>query len=187
MPTKSARDQVIELLKEDHKHVKKEFRDFEKMDPESEEQACEELVARVCAELEVHTTVEEELFYPAARAVLAGTEDEELLDEAQVEHNSAKVLIAELQGMSAGDPMMKANFTVLGEYVKHHIKEEEDELFVKLGKAKVDWESLLHDMQQRQMELKSEKGIADDDTGAAGDMPPTRKSTRSSASHSKGR
>ena len=187
MPSKSARDQVIDLLKEDHKQVKKEFRDFEKMDPEADEQACEELVARVCAELEVHTTIEEELFYPAARAVLSGSEDESLLDEAQVEHNSAKMLISELQGMSAGDPMLKANFTVLGEYVKHHIKEEEDELFVKLGKSKADWDSLLHDMQQRQMELKAEKGIAEEDMEDEAAMPAARKSTRSSATHSKGR
>jgi len=188
MPSKSARDQVIELLKEDHKQVKKEFRDFEKMDPEAEEQACEELVTRVCAELEVHATIEEELFYPAARAVLADSEDEELLDEAQVEHNSAKMLIAELQGMSADDPMLKAHFKVLGEYVKHHIKEEEDELFAKIGKAKVDWDSLLQDMQQRQMELKSEKGIAvDEEMQGEPAAPSARTATRSPASQAKGR
>jgi hypothetical protein len=188
MPTKSARDQVIELLKEDHKHVKKEFRDFEKMDPETDEQACQDLVTRVCAELEVHTTLEEELFYPAARAVLEGSEDEDLLDEAQVEHNSAKMLIAELQGMSPDDPMLKAHFTVLGEYVKHHIKEEEDELFAKLGKAKVDWESLLHDMQQRQMELKSEKGLASDEELEPDQaMPTSGKGSRASAGQAKGR
>jgi hypothetical protein len=179
---------VIELLKEDHKQVKKEFRDFEKMDAQAEQEACQELVTRVCAELEVHATLEEELFYPAARAALEGSDGEDLLDEAQVEHNSAKMLIAELQGMSPDDPMLKAHFTVLGEYVKHHVKEEEDELFVKLGKTKVDWESLLHDMQQRQMALKAEKGLIVDEEMEAEPTPASaRKASRSQTGQTKGR
>jgi len=186
MPAASARDQVIELLKEDHKMVKKAFKDFEKRDAASEE--TEAFVAQVCAELEVHATIEEELFYPAARAALEG-EDEELIDEAEVEHNSAKMLIAELQGMSADDRMMKANFTVLGEYVQHHIKEEEDEMFKKLGRAKVDWDSLLHDMQQRQQELRAEKGLAEDAQadGESGMTPSARGKRTSVSSQSKGR
>ena len=182
----SSRDQVIELLKEDHKMVKKAFKDFEKMDAESEE--TEAFVAQICAELEVHATLEEELFYPAARAALEG-EDEDLIDEAEVEHNSAKMLIAELQGMSADDRMMKANFKVLGEYVQHHIKEEEDELFKKLGRAKVDWDSLLHDMQQRQQELKAEKGLADDAemNGEAGMAAPAGGKRTAGTSPAKGR
>jgi hypothetical protein len=188
MPTSSARDLVIELLKEDHKQVKKEFRDFEKMDPEADEEACEALVTRVCAELEVHAAIEEELFYPAARAALTDSDAEELLDEAQVEHNSAKMLIAELQGMSAEDPMLKAHFKVLGEYVKHHIKEEEEELFKKVGRAKVEWDALLHDMQQRQQELKAEKGLADDaEMEDESTMPTASRRGRSAAAQAKGR
>jgi hypothetical protein len=117
---------------------------------------------RVCDELEVHTQIEEELFYPAARSALAGKEGEDLIDEAEVEHASAKQLIAELRGLQPEDPKFKAHFTVLSEYVKHHIKEEEGEMFEKLGRAKIEWEPLLQDMLDRQQELKAEKGLAED-------------------------
>jgi len=155
----SAREQVLELLKEDHKHVKKHFREFEKMDPEQDPEACQQLALRVCDELEVHAQLEEELFYPAARAAMAGKEGEDLIDEAQVEHTSAKQLIAELRNLQPEDPKFKAHFTVLAEYVKHHVKEEESEMFEKLGRAKLQWEPLLQDMLDRQQELKSEKGL----------------------------
>ena len=163
MPTRnsSAREQVLELLKEDHKHVKKHFREFEKMEPEQDPQACHALVMRVCDELEVHARIEEELFYPAARRALAEKEGEDLIDEAEVEHNSLKQLIAELRGLTPQDPKFKANFTVLGEYVKHHVKEEEGEMFEKLGRAKIDWEPLLQDMLDRQQELKADKDLTD--------------------------
>ena len=158
----SAREQAIALLKEDHKHVKKHFRDFEKMDADKDPEACQQLVMRVCDELEVHTQIDEELFYPAARSALANKEGEDLIDEAEVEHTSAKQLIAELRGLQPEDPKFKAHFTVLSEYVKHHIKEEENEMFEKLGRASIEWEPLLQDMLDRQQELKSEKGLADD-------------------------
>jgi hypothetical protein len=161
MPTKnsSAREQVLELLKDDHKHVKKHFREFEKMDPEQDPQACQELAMRVCDELEVHAQIEEDLFYPAARKALAEKEGEDLIDEAEVEHHSAKQLMAELRALAPQDPKFKATFTVLGEYVKHHVKEEESEMFDQLGRAKIQWEPLLQDMLDRQQELKSEKGL----------------------------
>jgi replicative superfamily II helicase len=155
------REQVLDLLKEDHKHVKKHFREFEKMDPERDPQACHALAQRVCAELEVHATLEEELFYPAARAALQSEEGQELLDEAEVEHASMKMLIEELKTMRPEDAKFKAHFIVLAEYVKHHVKEEESEMFEKLGRTKVDWERLLQDMLDRQQELKAEKGLSD--------------------------
>ncbi len=157
----SAREQVLQLLKDDHKHVKKHFREFEKMDPEQDPQACQELALRVCDELEVHAQMEEELFYPACRQALQGKDGEDLLDEAEVEHDSLKRLIAELRELTPDDPKFKANLTVLGEYVKHHVKEEEGEIFEKLGRAKIDWEPLLHDMLDRQQELKEEKGLTE--------------------------
>lgn len=157
----SAREQVLNLLKEDHKHVKKHFRDFEKMDAGADPQACQALVSRVCDELEVHAQLEEELFYPAAHRALSEKEGESLIDEAEVEHNSLKQLIAELRGLTPEDPKFSANFTVLGEYVKHHVREEETEMFEQLGRAKLDWEPLLQDMLDRQQELKSEKGLSD--------------------------
>jgi hypothetical protein len=158
----TAREQVLDLLKEDHKHVKKHFREFEKLDAQKEPEACQQLAMRVCDELEVHTQLEEEVFYPAAREALAGKEGEDLLDEAEVEHASAKQLIAELRALQPEDPKFKAHFTVLSEYVKHHIKEEEGEMFEKLGRARMQWEPLLQDMLDRQQELKAEKGLAEE-------------------------
>jgi len=152
---------VLDLLREDHKQAKKHFRDFEKMDPEQDPQACEDLVRQTCAEIQVHAKLEEELFYPAARNALQGKEGEDLIDEAEVEHNSAKQLISELEGMKPDDPKFKAHFTVLGEYVKHHIKEEEGEIFDKIERAKIEWEPLLQDMRERQQSLKSEQGMGE--------------------------
>jgi len=152
----TAREQVLDLLKEDHKHVKKHFREFEKLDAQKEPEACQQLAMRVCDELEVHTQLEEEVFYPAAREALAGKEGEDLLDEAEVEHASAKQLIAELRALQPEDPKFKAHFTVLSEYVKHHVKEEEGEMFPKVRKAKLDLDALGEEIAERKEELLAE-------------------------------
>ncbi|NML13511.1 hemerythrin domain-containing protein [Azohydromonas sp. G-1-1-14] len=146
------------MLKDDHKRAKKAFRDFEKLDAEKQADECRQLVEQTCGELQVHTTLEEELFYPAVRQAL---KEQDLLDEAEVEHNSAKQLIEQLQEfMQQGqlDGKFTATFTVLGEYVKHHIKEEEGELFEQCEKAgnKVDWAALGEQMKTRKAELMEE-------------------------------
>ena len=128
---------AITLLKQDHDKVKKAFKKFEKMDHESS--AAAELAAQTIADLKLHTTLEEDIFYPAVRQA---TEDEDLMNEAEVEHKSAKLLIQDLEGMQPDDPMYAATFTVLGEYVNHHVEEEEGEMFKKARKAKVDLEAL---------------------------------------------
>lgn len=129
---------ALELLKQDHAKVKQSFKEFEKMDHE-DAATIQEMVRAVCAELKAHTTIEEEIFYPAVRAAI---EDEDLMNEAQVEHASAKDLIAQLEGMQPDDPLYSATFTVLGEYVLHHVKEEESEMFPQVRKAKLDLEEL---------------------------------------------
>ena len=146
--TKSKTD-AITLLKADHDEVKQAFKEFEKMDHEDTE-AMEKLVGRVCEALTAHTTVEEEIFYPAVRAAI---EDDDLMNEAQVEHNSARDLIELLEGMDATDPMYAATFTVLGEYVLHHAKEEEDEMFPSARKAEIDLEQLGEQIRARKEEL----------------------------------
>ena len=147
--TKSKAADAITLLKADHDEVKEAFKEFEKMDHENTT-ALEKLVTHVCEELKAHTAVEEEIFYPAVRAAI---EDDDLMNEAQVEHDSAKDLIEQLEGMDASDPMYPATFKVLCEYVLHHAKEEEDEMFPSARKAEVDLEGLGEQILARKEEL----------------------------------
>jgi hemerythrin superfamily protein len=147
--TNGKAEDAIALLKADHDKVKKAFKEFEKMDHE-DSAALQELVEDVCDDLTVHTTVEEEIFYPAVRAAI---EDDDLMNEAQVEHNSARELIALLEGMDSTDPMYPATFKVLCEYVLHHAKEEEDEMFPAARKADLDLEALGEEISARKQEL----------------------------------
>jgi hypothetical protein len=139
------------MLKEDHAKVKKAFKEFEKMD-RSDTETCRQLVQTVCEDLKVHTTLEEEIFYPALREAM---EDEDILNEAAVEHETAKMLIDQLENMEPDDPNYYATFTVLGEYVMHHVKEEEGEMFPEAKKTDIDFESLAQRMQDRKAELMS--------------------------------
>lgn len=155
--TKAKAPNAIDLLKEDHEKVKKAFKQFEKMD-RSDVESCRELVERVCAELRVHTTLEEEIVYPALREAIG---DEDLMNEAAVEHESAKSLIEQLEKMEAGDPNYFATFTVLGEYVVHHVKEEEGEMFPQAKKAKeLDLAALGEEIKARKEELTAEMAQA---------------------------
>ena len=106
---------------------------------------------RICKELKVHTQIEEEIFYPATRAALPKEDD--LLDEAQVEHDGAKDLIRQLDAMKPEDDFFDAKVTVLGEYIKHHVKEEHEEMFPKVRKTKLDLRELGMRMAFRKQEL----------------------------------
>jgi len=143
---------ALEMLKEDHDKVKKAFKEFEKLDREDTE-ALRQLVQTVCEELKVHTTLEEEIFYPAVREAI---DDEDLLNEAQVEHETAKMLIEQLENMGPDDPNFHATFTVLGEYVKHHVKEEEEEMCPEAKKTDLNFEELGTRMKERKTELMGE-------------------------------
>lgn len=140
---------AIQLLQEDHEYVKKAFRAFEKMDHEDHE-AMKGLVTQVCEALKVHTRVEEELFYPAARKALG---DEDLMNEAEIEHDSAKTLIRRLERMKPDDPKYVATFKVLGEYVKHHVKEEESEMFPKARRKRMNLQRLGDRLMARKIQL----------------------------------
>jgi hemerythrin-like domain-containing protein len=159
-----AKSEIIEMLMEDHKRVKRAFREGERLTEQDDTEALEQLVQQTCAELQVHATLEEELFYPAIREAIKYTD---LLDEAEVEHASAKDLIAQLESMTAEDPKFAATFKVLGEYVKHHIKEEEGEMFEQLERARVQWEPLLQEIQQRREQLMQEHGLVEVEEEAA--------------------
>jgi hemerythrin superfamily protein len=150
--TKPADEQdAIELLKADHAAVKKLFKAYEKLvKDEAESSEKQELAEQICLMLTVHATIEEEIFYPAARAAL---EEQDLLDEAEVEHASAKELIAQIESASPDEELYDAKVTVLGEYIDHHVKEEEGEMFPLVKKAKLDIDQLGEEMAARKEEL----------------------------------
>ena len=111
------------------------------------------LAEKICNELMVHTQIEEKIFFPAIRKPV---KDEMMINEAGVEHAGAKDLIAQIQGMSASDPMFDAKVKVLGEYIDHHVKEERTEMFPKARATKVDLVKLRDQMQMRKEELMAE-------------------------------
>lgn len=147
---------AIALLKADHAEVKKHFQEYEKLvKADASDEDKQALADQICTLLTVHATIEEEIFYPASRAVL---DDEALVDEADVEHAGAKELIAQIQGMDPSMDHYDARVKVLGEYIDHHVKEEHDELFPKVKKAGLDAKSVGEELSARKEELMAEMG-----------------------------
>jgi hemerythrin superfamily protein len=143
---------AIAMLQADHKKVQKAFKDFEKLKGSGSKREKSGIVTLTCNDLTIHTTIEEEIFYPAVRKAI---KDDDLMDEATVEHAGAKDLIAQLEAMQPDDDLYDAKFTVLGENVNHHIREEENEMFPKVKKSKLDLEALGQKMEQRKAQLES--------------------------------
>lgn len=150
-PRKPSRD-AIALLKADHADVKKCFKEYQKLVSKNasatERQA---LAAEICQMLTVHSQIEEEIFYPASRELLG--DDAELVDEADVEHASAKELIAQIESGKPDDMHFDARVKVLGEYIDHHVKEEQDELFPKVKDAGMDTKTIGHELAARKAAL----------------------------------
>ena len=147
---------ACDLLDADHKAVKALFKEYASlMESRSRSTAKKrQLADQICKELTVHATIEEEIFYPAVRKAI---KDNALLNEATVEHASAKELIAQIKGMDPGDEMFDAKVTVLGEYIDHHVKEERTEMFTKARATKLDLASLAEQLKQRKSELMAQK------------------------------
>lgn len=143
---------AIALLRADHKAVQELFKQFEKARGGDRKQA---LAEQICNELTVHAQIEEEIFYPAARGAIR---EKDLVAEATVEHQSAKDLIAQIEGSRSKDEMWEAKVKVLGEYINHHVREEQNEMFPQVKRTKVDLKALGEQMQARKMELKGEGG-----------------------------
>jgi len=138
---------ALALLKEDHRKVEKLFKDYESAKGEGRK---EKLARQISLELTIHTTIEEEIFYPACK----GKIDEDLLKEAYVEHDAAKLLMAEIEaGNGQSDDFFDAKVQVLGEQIDHHVKEEEDELFPEVRKADIDTKALGEQLAERKREL----------------------------------
>ena len=155
---------AVRLLKQDHREVEQLIEEFERARSPRKAQIAEE----ICRMLTVHATIEEEIFYPAARDAL---KDEDLVEEAEVEHRSAKDLIAQIQGSTPDDDKFEARVKVLGEYVKHHVREEEKEMFPQLQKRKIDLQALgrqLMERKQQLMAMAEGSEMMDEETATAG-------------------
>lgn len=151
---KPAEANALDLLREDHHKVEKLFTAFAKMREKGEPGDKAGLVQQACEELLAHAAVEEEIFYPAVRKAIR---EEDMMNEARVEHAEAKNLIGQIQAMDPMDEMYDAKVTVLGEYVHHHIKEEQDEMFPKVLKAKLDLDLLGSQILKRKEALMAGK------------------------------
>jgi hypothetical protein len=138
------------MLKEDHQRVKQMFDRFERAQSSTKE----ELARTICEELKVHAQLEEELFYPAVRDAI---DDDELIEEADVEHATAKYLIAQIEDSSPSDERFDALVKVLGEYIQHHVKEEEGEMFRKVRRSRLDTAALGERMEERKGALTHEQ------------------------------
>ena len=153
---RAAQSDATALLSRDHAEVKKLFKQYDKLaEAEADGDERQALARQICSMLTVHATVEEEIFYPAAREAEV---DSDLLDEAEVEHASAKDLIAQIQEMGPDDELYDAKVKVLGEYIDHHVQEEEGEMFPKCRKADMDLADLAMQLAERKAELMEEEG-----------------------------
>lgn len=141
---------AIALLKHDHAEVKAMFKEYEELG-ERAFSSKHKLAEKICLELTKHAIAEEEIFYPAVRNDVASAED--MVDEATVEHASAKDLIAQIHSMDPHDDLYDAKVKVLGEYIDHHVKEEENEMFPQAKKAGIDLIALGEQIQQRKDEI----------------------------------
>ncbi len=147
-PARGARaSEATAMLRADHKRVSELFDKFESARTALQKKR---IVAEICKELTIHAMIEEEIFYPAFKAAL---KDKELVPEANVEHASVKDLIAQVQDAEPDGEMYDARVKVMGEFVKHHVKEEQNEMFPKAKQTKLDLVALGAQMAERKAEL----------------------------------
>jgi hemerythrin superfamily protein len=156
----SAASEIIDLLEEDHNKVLALFAEFRQMRGDHNDEAKQSLVESACTELVIHAQVEEEYLYPALADVL---DEVQSVEEAQVEHTAVRQLVAEIESMQAGDDRYDACFTVLGEYVEHHIAKERVHVFPAMLACTADLRGLVQDIRHRRTELRSEFGMPDED------------------------
>ena len=155
----SKKNDALSLLKSDHREVEMLLDEFEKLKKRDNPQR-EQIARDICKKLTIHATIEEEILYPTLRDCFE--DDVDLLDEAEVEHGTLKQLIGDIEDMSIDDELFDAKVKVLGEYVKHHVKEEENEIFKAAEKADLDLDHLGEELKDRKQELMGE---GESDTG----------------------
>src|ERR1700731_4657543 len=149
--TQAASPSAIDLLEQDHREVEEWFDEYDELKEDDDRKA--ELAQKICFALKVHAQIEEEIFYPQAREA---SQDNDLIDEALVEHSTVKNLIAEIESMEVGEELYDAKIRVLGEMVKQHIKEEEEELFPELQATRMDLDAVGKELAERKEELMAE-------------------------------
>ena len=177
MPTRPTRQRndaalnAIQLLANDHQEVDELFRQYETLaQSQADDETRRSLAEQICSMLTVHAAIEEEIFYPAAADVIDETE---LLNEAEVEHASAKELIARIQASDPSDVLYDAQVQVLGEYVRHHVEEEEGELFPECRRTGMDLYGIVMPMATRRAELmRADEGAGRDDRAATASADP---------------
>jgi hypothetical protein len=149
---KPAHPDAVALLKQDHREVEAMFEKFEKA---RDEERKKDLARKICTALTIHAMIEEEIFYPACEGEI---KDQDLIDEAYVEHDGAKVLISEIMS-NINHRYFEAKVTVLSEMIKHHVKEEEmrnEGLFAEARKTGLDIEALGERLMARKQELEAQ-------------------------------
>ena len=151
---------ALELLKRDHDAVDKLFAEYEDLKDSADDSEKENLVGQICDALTVHAQIEEMVFYPAARRALPEEEGKELLNEAAVEHQTLKDIVGRLEAAPASDPLYDAGVKVLSEYVKHHVREEESDLFPKVRASDMDLQAIGEQLAQRKEQLQRRESQA---------------------------
>lgn len=151
---------ALELLKKDHREVAALFKSYEGLEEEEEKR---EIALHICKLLTIHTTCEEELLYPAAHLVI----DESLVYEAEIEHGSAKELIARIEKGTPADEEYDSLLKVLSEYIHHHVKEEENKMFPRLKESQLDLDKIGVAILRRKQQLTQQLMPADDETEIA--------------------
>jgi len=175
---------AVKLLKQDHRAVAQALEEFESAEHEEKQS----IARRICKMLTVHTQLEEELLYPAARDALR-SDDAHLVAEAHVEHEAVKDLIQQIEQREEVDEEYEAKVEVMGEYVKHHVSEEETELFPKLQRSSVDLDALGERLEERKMELTGgdARGEEEEDSGMPSGRSRGGRGHRSTGLHARRR
>ena len=144
----TAASDAVALLEGEHREMEKLFARYEDAGTAARKGA---LALRICLELRVHMRIEDEILYPPAYAAI----EDDLIDEALVEHESARNLIKQIEVMRPGDPLFDAKVKVLSEHIEHHVKEEEEDIFPKLRSSDIDLTALGEQMRRRRTQLLS--------------------------------